>query len=374
MSDHESHAAPVDPVLSPGQLETYFVFTEAADLLQHQIERQLREEGGLSTVQFQILGRLSGAEGGRLTMTQLADLVVYSRSGLTYQVGLLEKSGLVTRGPSPDDERSTLVAVTDRGRALFGRILPDHAQRVHDMLFAPQSDEDVDSLREIMTRVRDHMRALPPRSAAPAGGEPIRARKARLADMVNEQMRENWNAGAAGWVENEAIFDVVFAPVTAAVLDAAEVGPGHRMLDVGCGSGTLLAAGVEAGASPVGVDIAEPMAAAARRRVPEADVIVADAQVTDLLEAVPGKPFDRVVSRFGVMFFDDPVAAFDNIRRACEPGARMVFDCWRTEEENPVFNAGFDVIAERLDSPAEPGDPNAPAPPRSPTPTVSRPC
>lgn len=167
MPDHESHAAPVDPVLSPGQLEAYFVFTEAADLLQHQIERQLRADGGLSTVQFQILGRLSGAEGGRLTMTQLADLVVYSRSGLTYQVGLLEKSGLVTRGPSPDDERATLVAVTDRGRELFGRILPDHAQRVHDMLFDPLSDEDVDSLREIMTRVRDHMRALPPRSAAP---------------------------------------------------------------------------------------------------------------------------------------------------------------------------------------------------------------
>lgn len=180
--------------------------------------------------------------------------------------------------------------------------------------------------------------------------------------MVNEQMRENWNAGAAGWVENEAIFDAVFAPVTAAVLDAAEMGPGHRMLDVGCGSGTLLAAGTGAGASAVGVDISEVMAEAARRRVPEADVIVADAQVTDLLEAVPGKRFDRVVSRFGVMFFDDPVAAFANIRRACEPGARMVFDCWRTEEENPVFTAGSSVILERLESQPEPSDPNAPGP------------
>ena len=169
MSDRESHAAPVDPVLSPGQLEAYFVLTEATDLLRHQVEQQLRSEGGLSSVQFQILGRLSGAEGGRLTMTQLADLVVYSRSGLTYQAGLLEKSGLVTREPSRDDERATLVTVTDEGRELFARILPDHARRVHDMLFDPLSEADVDSLREVMTRVRDHMRTLPPRSAAPRG-------------------------------------------------------------------------------------------------------------------------------------------------------------------------------------------------------------
>lgn len=180
--------------------------------------------------------------------------------------------------------------------------------------------------------------------------------------MVNEQMRQDWNAGASGWVENEALFDAVFAPVTAAVLEAAEIEPGHRMLDVGCGSGTLLAAGAAAGASAVGVDISEVMAAAARRRVPDAAVIVADAQVTDLIKAAPGKRFDRVVSRFGVMFFEDPTAAFANIRRACEPGARMVFDCWRTQEENPMFTAGTSVIAERLDQSREPADPNAPGP------------
>ena len=180
--------------------------------------------------------------------------------------------------------------------------------------------------------------------------------------MVNEQMRQNWNTGAAGWVANRALFDAVFAPVTAAVLEAAELGPEHRMLDVGCGAGTLLAAGAEAGASPVGVDISEVMAEAARRRVPEAEVVVADAQTADLLEASPGRPFDRVVSRFGVMFFADPAAAFANIRRACQPGARMVFACWRTAAENPVFTAGSEVIAARLESKPEPGGPNAPGP------------
>src|SRR5918992_1378382 len=113
--------------LDPAQLEAYFVLMEAVSLLQHQVEQQLRAEGGISYVQFQLLARLADAH-GPLTMTQLADGVVYSRSGLTYQAALLEKAGLITRTPSPDDERH---------------------------------------LGDIMTRVRDHMRPQPPRSAAP---------------------------------------------------------------------------------------------------------------------------------------------------------------------------------------------------------------
>lgn len=152
--------------LDPQQLGAYFAFTEAASLLQHQIDQHLRAEGDLSSVQFQLLARLAGA-GGPLTMTQLADGVVYSRSGLTYQAGLLEKAGLVTRSPSPDDERATLVAATDEGLALFRRVLSGHVQVVRRMLLDPLSDEDLKHLGDITTRVRDHMRALPPRSAAP---------------------------------------------------------------------------------------------------------------------------------------------------------------------------------------------------------------
>jgi DNA-binding MarR family transcriptional regulator len=152
--------------LDPQQLGAYFAFTEAASLLQHQVEQHLRADGGLSYVQFQLLARLADA-GGPLTMTQLADGVVYSRSGLTYQAGLLEKAGLVTRAPSPDDERATLVAVTEDGLALFGRVLPGHVEVVRSMLLDPLSEEDLQHLGAIMARVRDHMRALPPRSAAP---------------------------------------------------------------------------------------------------------------------------------------------------------------------------------------------------------------
>jgi DNA-binding MarR family transcriptional regulator len=151
--------------LDPQQLGAYFALSEATSLLQHHVEQHLRAEGGLSYVQFQLLARL--AEAHRLTMTQLADGVVYSRSGLTYQAGLLEKAGLITRSPSTDDERATLVTITEKGLALFAGILPGHVQVVRRMLLDPLSEADLRHLGDIMTRVRDHMRALPPRSAAP---------------------------------------------------------------------------------------------------------------------------------------------------------------------------------------------------------------
>ena len=147
--------------LDPQQLAAYFALMEATGLLQHHVEQHLRTEGGLSYVQFQLLARLANAQ-GQLTMTQLADGVVYSRSGLTYQAGLLEKAGLIARAPSSEDERATLVTITDDGLALFGRVLPGHIQVVRRLLFDPLSGDDLHHLGDIVTRVRDHMRAPPP--------------------------------------------------------------------------------------------------------------------------------------------------------------------------------------------------------------------
>jgi DNA-binding MarR family transcriptional regulator len=154
------------------QLGAYFALIEVVGLLRHAVEQQLREAGDLSYVQFQLLARLGDSPTGSHRMTDLADGVVYSRSGLTYQAGLLEKAGLITRGPSPDDERATLVAITDTGLALFGRVLPGHVQVLRRLLFDPLSDDDLHHLGDIMTRVRDHMRAQPPRSAAPRKRRP----------------------------------------------------------------------------------------------------------------------------------------------------------------------------------------------------------
>ena len=89
------------PPLDPVQLGAYFDLIEVTSLLRHAVEQQLREAGDLSYVQFQLLARLGDSPTGSHRMTDLADGVVYSRSGLTYQAGLLEKAGLVTRAPAP---------------------------------------------------------------------------------------------------------------------------------------------------------------------------------------------------------------------------------------------------------------------------------
>jgi DNA-binding MarR family transcriptional regulator len=155
------------PSLDPVQLSAYFALIEVVGLLRHAVERQLREAGGLSYVQFQLLARLGDSPTGSHRMTDLADGVVYSRAGVTYQAGLLEKAGLVTRTPSPDDERSVVVTITDAGRALLAKVLPGHAEVISRLLFQPLSRTDAKTLADLLAPVRDHMRSTPPRSAAP---------------------------------------------------------------------------------------------------------------------------------------------------------------------------------------------------------------
>lgn len=179
--------------------------------------------------------------------------------------------------------------------------------------------------------------------------------------MANEAQQQAWAEQGIDWVAHAAIFESVLAPFADAVVAAADLHPGARVLDIGCGSGALLARVVEAGADAVGVDISEPMVQAARDRVPAATVVLADAQTADLPAIDAGGAFDRIVSRFGVMFFDDPVAAFANIRTAAAPGARLAFVCWR-DGENPMFTAGVDALAAQLESPLPAPEPGAPGP------------
>jgi DNA-binding MarR family transcriptional regulator len=158
--------------LTPTQLKAYFAFTEVSSLLRHAVEKQLHDAGGLSYVQFQLLARLGDAPHGRRRMTDLADGVVYSRSGLTYQAQLLEQRGLVTRSPSPDDERSTVVTLTDAGRAVLATVFPGHIEALQSLLFTTLSDHDVDELARILGQAADHLRSTPPRSAAPRRRKP----------------------------------------------------------------------------------------------------------------------------------------------------------------------------------------------------------
>jgi DNA-binding MarR family transcriptional regulator len=156
---------PDTPPLDHEQLAAYFALMEVSSRLQHAVEQQLRDEGGISYTQFQILAVLGEAPGGQQRMTDIADRLVHSRSGLTYQVAQLAQAGLVTRAPSSDDERSIIVTATPEGQALLGRVMPGHVDVVQRLLLTPLARPDLTALGDVLGRVRDHMRTIPPRSA-----------------------------------------------------------------------------------------------------------------------------------------------------------------------------------------------------------------
>ncbi|TQJ86227.1 class I SAM-dependent methyltransferase [Streptomyces sp. SLBN-31] len=169
---------------------------------------------------------------------------------------------------------------------------------------------------------------------------------------TGDEQAARWN-GAAGqpWVESQAVLDGLLRPFEAPLLDAVETfaGPEGRVLDVGCGTGgTTLAAARRLGpaARCVGVDISEPMIAAARERAEREGTAASFVRADAADHAFEPGAFDAVVSRFGVMFFADPVRAFANLRRAAREGAGLRFIAWRGPADNP-----FMTTAERAAAP-----------------------
>jgi SAM-dependent methyltransferase len=161
-----------------------------------------------------------------------------------------------------------------------------------------------------------------------------------------------WN-GLAGraWVEAQELLDHVFRPLEELLAEAVVAGSGSRALDVGCGTGsTTLAVARLFGANgrSVGIDISEPMIVAARARAERealpARFIHADAQIY----AFEPASFDMIISRFGVMFFDDSVRAFANLRRAATDHAELRFVAWRSAAENPFMTTAERAAAALL--------------------------
>jgi SAM-dependent methyltransferase len=170
-------------------------------------------------------------------------------------------------------------------------------------------------------------------------------------DTAAEQARL-WNGPSArAWLENQALLDEVMRPFEA-LLVASLATSDRRILDVGCGAGaTTLAAArrLGAGGEATGIDISAPMIAAAedraRREGSSARFICANAQEYAFEPGI----VDVIISRFGVMFFDDPVKAFANLRRAARSGATLRCIVWRSPADNP-----FMTTAERAAAPLLP--------------------
>ncbi|MEX3843883.1 class I SAM-dependent methyltransferase [Paraburkholderia sp. BR10882] len=165
------------------------------------------------------------------------------------------------------------------------------------------------------------------------------------------------------WVANQARLDAMVAVFGQAAIEAAAPATGERVLDIGCGAGAsslALAARVGAGGQVLGVDISEPLIGRARalaQRDTPALFLVADASSAELPEGA----FDILFSRFGVMFFDNPIAAFAHMRRALRPGGRVAFVCWRGAAENDWVRLPMGALKGIVPPSALP-DPEAPGP------------
>ena len=176
----------------------------------------------------------------------------------------------------------------------------------------------------------------------------------------NAEQSKLWNGTAgAAWVEGQELLDGMFEPFARLLVQEAQGVAARQVLDVGCGAGATtlaIARTLAPGGECTGIDISEPLVTVARTRAAReglaAEFLCADAQTAPL----PAGHFDLLVSRFGVMFFDDPVRAFANLRQAAAPGARLRFIAFRGAAENSFMTA-----AERAAAPFAPD-----LPPRKP--------
>jgi SAM-dependent methyltransferase len=174
---------------------------------------------------------------------------------------------------------------------------------------------------------------------------------------TDDDQATRWNGPAGcGWVELQGVLDQIYKPIEELLVEAVAAGSSDSVLDVGCGTGgTTVAVAKRLGPKGhcVGIDISEPMLTAAEARAARAGVATSFVRANAQSHRFEAAHFDTILSRFGVMFFDDPAAAFANLRRAARDDAGLRFVAWRSASENP-----FMTTAERA---AAPFLPNMPA-------------
>lgn len=185
-------------------------------------------------------------------------------------------------------------------------------------------------------------------------------------EIANTAQREYWNTVAGPrWVGLEGFVERRVRAVNDLLLARSGAKAGERVLEIGCGTGAFtvpLAERVGDSGEVVGADISAAMLAGAKKRLAEAglrrvSLIEADAQT----HKFGAGSFDLVASRFGVMFFADPAAAFTNLFAATRPGGRLCFACWGPLDENEHWLIPYRVALRHL-GPPEPKPPRAPGP------------
>lgn len=139
-------------VPSEGQVRAYLALLSAASLIQRAVDRNLREKCDLTQAKFEILAHLQQADEG-MRMTDLAQGLILSRSGATYQVQQLAAAGYVTREPDPADDRGIIVRLTRHGAAVLSAALPGHYALVQHIMFDAISDNQVEQLATILEAI-----------------------------------------------------------------------------------------------------------------------------------------------------------------------------------------------------------------------------
>jgi ubiquinone/menaquinone biosynthesis C-methylase UbiE len=188
---------------------------------------------------------------------------------------------------------------------------------------------------------------VPPQFTLVGGRVRITPMDTPVGHALNADQIAYWNGpNGQRWTDRQAVQDVLLAPVSQILIEKVAAEAGTRIVDVGCGCGATsiaLAERVAPDGFVLGVDISVPMLARARQLAPKGlpvDFALADATVYPF---DPGS-FDLLVSRFGVMFFAEPVASFANLRKALRPLARVTFACWREPKENPWMMAPLQAV------------------------------
>ena len=184
--------------------------------------------------------------------------------------------------------------------------------------------------------------------------------------MANEQQHEYWNGEAgARWAAEDETMATLLRPIAADLLAHLGPAPGSHALDIGCGGGSQsvqLAEHIGAGGQVLGVDISAPMLAIARgRAVPAGAASVSFLEADAATHAFAAASLDLLFSRFGVMFFDDPVAAFSNMRKALKSDGRLGFCCWQGMQQNQWTMLPVQAALRHV-APPEAPDPHAPGP------------